>query len=60
LAHHASSGIDPDTRTTNSKEYNAALKARGSLLVWPDNLEEVDWLSSAQPRRNQNALLQAA
>jgi hypothetical protein len=24
----------PKYRTTNWKEYNAALKARGSLLIW--------------------------
>ncbi|THU03968.1 IS5/IS1182 family transposase, partial [Lampropedia puyangensis] len=32
-------------RTTNWKEYNSSLKARGSLTVWLD--KEMQWLAPA-------------
>ncbi len=36
-------------RTTNWKEYNAALKARGSLLIWLD--KDMCWHGSASGKR---------
>jgi len=37
--------VKPKYRTTNWKEYNAALKARGSLLVWLD--KDMRWNGGA-------------
>jgi hypothetical protein len=39
-------------RTTNWKEYNAALKTRGSLLIWLD--KDVCWHGSASGKRGQS------
>jgi hypothetical protein len=39
----------PKYRTTNWKDYNAALKARGSLLIWLD--KEMRWHGSASGKR---------
>ena len=36
-------------RTTNWKDYNTALKARGSLLIWLD--EAMCWHGSASGKR---------
>jgi len=36
-------------RTTNWKDYNAALKARGSLLIWLD--KDMHWHGSASGKR---------
>ncbi|PXF33054.1 transposase [Pokkaliibacter plantistimulans] len=36
----------PKYKTTNWKSYNAALKARGSLMIWLDR--DMTWLG--QPR----------
>lgn len=42
----------PKYRTTNWKEYNAALKARGSLLIWLD--QDMCWHGSASGRRGRS------
>lgn len=42
----------PKYRTTNWKEYNAALKARGSLLVWLDH--DICWHGSASGKRGRS------
>jgi hypothetical protein len=42
----------PKYRTTNWKEYNAALKARGSLLIWLD--KDMCWSGSASGRRGRS------
>ena len=39
----------PKYRTTNWKDYNAALKARGSLLIWLD--KDMRWHGSASGKR---------
>ncbi|THT96067.1 IS5 family transposase [Lampropedia puyangensis] len=39
-------------RTTNWKEYNASLKARGSLTVWLD--KEMQWLAPATGKRGRH------
>lgn len=39
----------PTYRTTNWKDYNAALKARGSLLIWLD--KDMCWHGSANGKR---------
>jgi hypothetical protein len=39
-------------KTTNWGSYNAALKARGSLLVWFD--KDMDWLGKPNGRRGRN------
>jgi hypothetical protein len=39
----------PKYRTTNWKEYNAALKARGSLLIWLD--KDMCWHGRASGKR---------
>ena len=41
--------VKPKFRTTNWKEYNAALKARGSLLIWLD--KDMRWHGSASGKR---------
>lgn len=38
--------------TTNWPEYNASLKARGSLMVWLDN--EMQWLAEPNGKRGRN------
>ena len=40
-------------RTTNWRVYNAALRQRGSLLIWFD--PEMDWLAAPQGRRGRPA-----
>ena len=40
-------------RTTNWRSYNAALKRRGSLLVWFD--PETDWLAVPSGKRGCSA-----
>lgn len=42
----------PKYRTTNWKEYNAALKARGSLLIWLD--KDMRWHGSASGKRGRS------
>jgi hypothetical protein len=42
----------PKYRTTNWKEYNAALKARGSLLIWLD--KDMCWSGRASGRRGRS------
>jgi hypothetical protein len=42
----------PKYRTTNWKDYNAALKARGSLLIWLD--KEMRWHGSASGKRGRS------
>jgi hypothetical protein len=42
----------PKYRTTNWKEYNAALKARGSLLIWLD--KDMHWHGSASGKRGRS------
>jgi hypothetical protein len=42
----------PKYRTTNWKEYNAALKARGSLLIWLD--QDMCWHGSASGKRGRS------
>ena len=39
----------PKYRTTNWKDYNAALKARGSLLIWLD--KDMCWHGTASGKR---------
>ena len=39
-------------RTTNWREYNAALKARGSLTVWLD--KDMQWLAEPNGKRGRN------
>ena len=39
----------PRYRTTNWKQYNAALKARGSLTVWLD--KRMCWFATASGKR---------
>jgi len=41
--------VKPKYRTTNWKEYNAALKARGSLLIWLD--KDMRWHGSGSGKR---------
>ena len=43
----------PTYRTANWRTYNAALKQRGSLLIWFD--PEMEWLAVAQGRRGRPA-----
>ena len=40
-------------RTTNWRSYNAALKRRGSLLIWFD--PETEWLASPSGKRGRSA-----
>ena len=52
----------PSYRTTNWRAYNAALKQRGSLLIWFD--PETEWLAAPSGRRGRpttfsNAAIQA-
>ena len=42
----------PKYRTTNWKEYNAALKARGSLLIWLD--KDMLWHGCASGKRGRS------
>ena len=42
----------PKYRTTNWKEYNAALKTRGSLLIWLD--KDMRWHGSDSGKRGRN------
>jgi hypothetical protein len=42
----------PKYRTTNWKEYNAALKARGSLLIWLD--KEMRWYGCSSGKRGRS------
>jgi hypothetical protein len=43
---------EPNYRTTNWKEYNAALKARGSLLIWLD--KDMRWHGCASGKRGRS------
>src|SRR4028118_1865045 len=43
----------PTYRTTNWRAYNAALRRRGSLLIWFD--PEMDWLAAPSGRRGRPA-----
>lgn len=43
----------PSYRTTNWRSYNAALRQRGSLLIWFD--PEMDWLAAPSGRRGRPA-----
>ena len=43
----------PSYRTTNWRAYNAALKERGSLLIWFDR--ETEWLAAPNGRRGRPA-----
>lgn len=43
----------PTSGTTNWRGYNAALKQRGSLLVWSD--PEAEWLAVPRGRRGRPA-----
>ena len=42
----------PRYRTTNWKQYNAALKARGSLTIWLD--EGMSWFAAASGKRGRS------
>ena len=42
----------PKYRTTNWKEYNAALKERGSLLIWLD--QDMCWHGCASGKRGRS------
>jgi len=44
----------PTYRTTNWKDYNAALKARGSLLIWLD--KDMRWHGSASGKRGRTPI----
>ena len=39
-------------RTTNWKQYNAALKARGSLSIWLD--KRMTWLAAGSGKRGRS------
>ena len=43
---------NPRYRTTNWKQYNAALRARGSLTVWLDKRES--WFAAASGKRGRS------
>ena len=43
----------PNYRTTNWRSYNAALKQRGSLLIWFD--PETQWLGAPSGKRGRSA-----
>jgi hypothetical protein len=45
-------------RTTNWRAYNAALRQRGSLLIWFD--PEMEWLAAPQGRRGRPAIFSDA
>lgn len=45
-------------RTTNWTEYNAALKRRGSLMVWLD--ADLQWLASPSGRNGRPAVFSDA
>ena len=45
-------------RTTNWRAYNAALKQRGSLLIWFD--PEMEWLAAPSGRRGRPAIFSDA
>jgi len=47
-----SAPVKPKYRTTNWKEYNEALKARGSLLVWLGM--DLRWHGSASGKRGRS------
>ena len=42
----------PRYRTTNWKQYNAALKARGSLTIWLDR--GMSWFAAASGKRGRS------
>ena len=42
----------PKYRTTNWKEYDAALRARGSLIIWLD--KDMRWHGSANGKRGRS------
>ena len=48
----SSQPIKPRYRTTNWKQYNAALKARGSLTVWLD--KRMCWFAAASGKRGRS------
>ena len=50
--------VPPTYRTTNWRAYNAALKQRGSLLVWLD--PEMEWLAAPSGRRGRPATFSEA
>ena len=43
---------NPSYRTTNWKQYNAALKARGSLTIWLD--KSMSWFTAFSGKRGRN------
>src|SRR4028119_2187459 len=45
--------VPPTYRTTNWRAYNAALRQRGSLLIWFD--PEMEWLAAPSGRRGRPA-----
>ena len=45
--------VPPTYRTTNWRAYNAALKQRGSLLIWFD--PQTEWVASPSRRRGRPA-----
>jgi hypothetical protein len=45
--------VPPTYRTTNWRAYNAALKQRGSLLIWFD--PEMEWIAAPSGRRGRPA-----
>lgn len=47
-----SAPVKPKYRTTNWKQYNAALKTRGSLLIWLD--PNMCWHSKPSGKRGRN------
>jgi hypothetical protein len=50
--------VPPSYRTTNWRTYNAALKQRGSLLIWFD--PEMEWLAAPSGRRGRPAIFSDA
>ena len=50
--------VPPSYRTTNWGAYNAALKRRGSLLIWFDS--EMEWLAAPSGRRGRPATFSEA
>ena len=47
-----SQSCKPRYRTTNWKQYNAALKARGSLSIWLD--KRMAWFAAASGKRGRS------
>ncbi len=45
--------VPPTYRTTNWRAYNAALKQRGSLLIWFD--PEMEWVAAPRGKRGRPA-----